>query len=253
MCNDILTQLPSYVEIKSLEFHKSNERRVVLTLEDGSSVTTTADHPVRVSKNGSHPAVLPAGELIPEEHRLRCFRMVDLMMTSVRTVQDTSPRVVELSVCNSQQHQILVANPQSKEFFADAVPVGSADSLPQYLDIQADLGLEGRTLRRCASEPAIKTTTRRAKSTRDWSDVHSSTLSSRSQDIPMKVVLGAEDTATINLRGMESLGGLLHPEACSPCRFHRKVGYPCSKGKLCEYCHIGDHEWLPRKGRPRLR
>jgi len=139
LCYDHLSGGLKYVEVIDASIrHENTEPDIVeVTLEDGSQVQMTSDHPVFAQdatvaaiRGGLPKAERPvrAADLDPQKHRLVVLKVVPLAVQSVRRPSpppEGLPKVVSLSVRQPQRHSLLVA-PSVGDMEKQSVAVASA-------------------------------------------------------------------------------------------------------------------------------
>lgn len=180
LCFDSLGRgCPKFVEVSGVRILEDDAQWVAVTLEDGASLTMTANHPVqrhRVEDKVGH--AVRAEDLQAGLDRLMVMRMVPVAVERVESSpapagpEGKGPCRVALSLAQPERHEVFVAPPSSSGGFAGApttMAVGSADA-PRcaagaksggfvvrrtFLDLDTMVSGHG-ALRRGSSAPALR-------------------------------------------------------------------------------------------------
>eukprot|EP00931_Biecheleriopsis_adriatica_P050629 TRINITY_DN29332_c0_g1_i1.p1 TRINITY_DN29332_c0_g1~~TRINITY_DN29332_c0_g1_i1.p1 ORF type:complete len:676 (+),score=117.90 TRINITY_DN29332_c0_g1_i1:49-2028(+) len=186
LCRDSLTS--------SLKFVKVEENRakdvpaddwIDIFMADGSRVTVTEDHPMRVSAPQSElfQQVLPASELVAGHHHLSVVKVIQTAITKVervRTSQATTGREslqtrCTLIVSQGERNSVLVADPSSTK--TGFLAVGSADARTYQLGVKnssldawetCEDSNEEAPLQRSNSAPALLESSQEKQGQKRW-------------------------------------------------------------------------------------
>eukprot|EP00930_Biecheleria_cincta_P006571 TRINITY_DN10759_c0_g1_i1.p1 TRINITY_DN10759_c0_g1~~TRINITY_DN10759_c0_g1_i1.p1 ORF type:complete len:285 (-),score=69.65 TRINITY_DN10759_c0_g1_i1:340-1194(-) len=108
LCINSLTNQLQYVSVDSVEVKEPDHQTLrVVTLEDGSSMTATADHPFFArSASASCSSFVRAQDLISGEHRIKFNRLDELSVHSSEVTCESTPRPVSMPLQHGQHHHI---------------------------------------------------------------------------------------------------------------------------------------------------
>jgi hypothetical protein len=141
MCYDNLSKSMTYAKIEKLE-NSTNTEWVQLSLEDGSTLEVTTDHPLAVQPEfGSllSQKCMRAGELRPGRDRLMMLKMVWVPISDVRhfstsdgregitSAECPESRSITISVEQKERHEIFVTTGDKKGTPGHPIAVGSSD------------------------------------------------------------------------------------------------------------------------------
>eukprot|EP00931_Biecheleriopsis_adriatica_P060573 TRINITY_DN3638_c0_g1_i8.p1 TRINITY_DN3638_c0_g1~~TRINITY_DN3638_c0_g1_i8.p1 ORF type:complete len:720 (-),score=99.74 TRINITY_DN3638_c0_g1_i8:249-2354(-) len=235
LCYDLIMGSPCFVELTGTELSERQppSKLVLVTLEDGTVMEMTPDHPVSVGAGiESQKQVHAAGKLQAGFHSLTCLKAVELTVKDVQEITNkaTSP-VVSLYVQNASRYNILMSPPRDLSFGSPLVALGAANATQQtirwkgtFLDI--DFESEASSLHEARLQKA-----------NSW---HYLT------EIPLPPVPPVP--AVPRVEGVHNCARALRGDICRICRFWTKgkqgFGPGCSKGVNCDLCH---HERLGQR------
>jgi len=143
LCHDSLTNSTCYVSVTSVEILDEadaiGDGWVRLRLSDGTALTMTGDHPLRVRDSDQLDAVKLAGEVQPLGDSILSLRLMQQEIVAVErgiepppiSLGDGAhgpPRRVSLSVEQGTRFSILVSPAGCKDSFSKLTAVGSADA-----------------------------------------------------------------------------------------------------------------------------
>eukprot|EP00931_Biecheleriopsis_adriatica_P074120 TRINITY_DN48256_c0_g1_i1.p1 TRINITY_DN48256_c0_g1~~TRINITY_DN48256_c0_g1_i1.p1 ORF type:complete len:607 (-),score=54.41 TRINITY_DN48256_c0_g1_i1:120-1940(-) len=251
LCRDALTEDLKYIPIQELHFEEPTIQTCrIITLKDGTSMVMTADHPVSARRSSSlYECYMPAGDLVPKEHLIKCYRQVELEVQSNELSVDRHRRLVSVTVEHGQRYHILAADSNAASTVAGALPktlpVGSADAVMLDLktwSLPATLNEQG--LRRSQSDSGIVGQwTYEEPPSQTFSHGDSAELSSHSGSLN-RISVGTKKHA-------KGIWTESNPGGCIPCKFQaRSTG--CYAGVACPMCHSPDHDNLSYGQRNRL-
>lgn len=273
LCLDNLTAMQRFAEVADIQTSRRHPDTPVakVTLEDGSSVEATLDHPMpaRLSQGSSTEwQAIPAGRLQPGLHNLVCMKQVSLGIASVKfeAQDDIEPEesFTALSVRQPDRFGILMSRPGTTSMIA----VGSFCMQNRIMVRQKNTFLEcnleneyGKPLqlKRSMSCPELQGTFSRhfcgesPSSSTSKSPVGSGLLDNEAQLIPIGERRPDRSHPPPPGSGALCLPPLsvLHEKhalgKCKPCRFHRRYkdgkpgAQPCTAGDNCRLCHFDGH------------
>jgi len=254
LCWDHLSSELKYVELAEASVQAGSCEWSQLTMIDGTELTVTADHPLRVKGDDDNAVftlgggqIRQASALRPGRDTLTVLRVQTVQVKNVRTFRQSSPRVT-LNMHQSLRFSILTS--QGAETGLQAVAIESSNALlGQDCQVTASRTFihvepESRPSRRAASSPPSLA----GRSSKDFEQSSASALRTSSEEEEPEEMLDALAMKELHLCAR-----------CKPCFFQHRHHLqpdrypPCSKPncrhQLCHEHHAEEYVREDKKRR----
>eukprot|EP00930_Biecheleria_cincta_P088976 TRINITY_DN78230_c0_g1_i1.p1 TRINITY_DN78230_c0_g1~~TRINITY_DN78230_c0_g1_i1.p1 ORF type:complete len:503 (+),score=70.47 TRINITY_DN78230_c0_g1_i1:173-1510(+) len=228
LCMDAASSMPRFVEVTGIRNStKCRDREVAkVTLEDGTCVEATLDHPMPIGSPSSIASVM-AGKLQPWVHSLVFLKKVSLQVTAVEKVfakrdELDSHGMISVSIGQPERFGILMSKPSK-----------SPDGMTSMFAVGSVAKRNNNKIHKATSSDA------------EHQQRADDSCMRRSMSWPK---LACEPWQPADLPLPPSIGSMAHGVGrCKPCNFHRRYlrgkegAKPCSMGAKCVFCHVDGH------------
>eukprot|EP00931_Biecheleriopsis_adriatica_P035707 TRINITY_DN20575_c0_g1_i2.p1 TRINITY_DN20575_c0_g1~~TRINITY_DN20575_c0_g1_i2.p1 ORF type:complete len:345 (-),score=46.34 TRINITY_DN20575_c0_g1_i2:50-1084(-) len=245
---------------------------ITVELSDGTSLTTTGDHPVLAwRRNNMMADIILAKDLVPGEHLLTSNCAVQLEVQNVKRLVKDTTRCVRFRVRNSARYSVFVNTMPAVQSTAGFVAVAASDVDEMVVKMKASILTPSKKetpLKRCESlPPALEGAMMSSLLLSEPSDtINSKSLHSMAMVLPgtegQRAFMPPEVSCDLEAARTPSLGSIFHGSGCAPCEsWHRHRSWDpklspirppdCIHGSLCQFCHIEHTQYNAYKRRAR--